>query len=274
MDGPLSLFQGGGRYGLSLALALPGHRRLRRLVDRGRRALGRRPPPAALPAGRREPSRAARRPSARRARWPDELATFVAAFERAESGWRIEREPAVLDLPGAGLCVPDLASCARATARASSSSCSASGAARRSFAGSIWCAPACPNKILFAASKSLRVGEALLDDAQGAALYVFSRVLGVRAVLEHLERLAGLAALALSLAVEVARLTAAVARGVDLARRDRVVARVRAAGPEHARRDAVIDDVAAVAVVDAAARGELTVVLHPVAGVAVLRRRS
>ena len=43
-----------------------------------------------------------------------------------------------------------------------------------------------PHKILFAASKSLRVGEALLDDAQTAALYVFSRVLNVRTILEHL----------------------------------------------------------------------------------------
>ena len=47
-----------------------------------------------------------------------------------------------------------------------------------------------PHRILFAVSKSLRVGEALLDDAQTAALYVFSRVLNVRTILEHLERLA------------------------------------------------------------------------------------
>ena len=47
-----------------------------------------------------------------------------------------------------------------------------------------------PHKILFAASKSLRVGEALLDDAPEAALYVFSRVLNVGAILARLDRLA------------------------------------------------------------------------------------
>ena len=47
------------------------------------------------------------------------------------------------------------------------------------------------DRVLFAASKGLRVGEGLLDDAQGAALYVFSRVLAVRPILAHLERLAG-----------------------------------------------------------------------------------
>ena len=47
-----------------------------------------------------------------------------------------------------------------------------------------------PHRILFAVSKSLRVGEAVLDDAPHAALYVFTRVIAAKPVLDHIERLA------------------------------------------------------------------------------------
>jgi predicted nuclease of restriction endonuclease-like RecB superfamily len=187
MDGPLSLFQAANRYGLSLALALPpiaacdswtieadvrwgAERRPLRFRLGGRSTIGLDPPGDAL---------------------PDELVPFVAAFERAEPGWTIERTPAILDLPGAGLCVPDLAFVR-----------SRDGARVFFELLGFWSREAVfrrvdlvraglPHKILFAASKGLRVGEALLDDAPSAALYVFSRVLNVGAVLDHLERLAG-----------------------------------------------------------------------------------
>ena len=48
-----------------------------------------------------------------------------------------------------------------------------------------------PHRILFAASKALRVSEALLDDADSASLYVFARVPSAKQVLERVERLAG-----------------------------------------------------------------------------------
>ncbi len=196
MDGPLSLFQAAGRYGLSLALALPAiaacdvwsiDADVRWGADRRqlRFRLGGAAKGASAPAFN-APDRAPTDGGL-----PDELATFVAAFERAETGWRVDREPAILDLPGAGLCVPDLAFVrARDGARVFFELLgfwSREAVFRRI---DLVCA-GLPEKILFAASKSLRVGEALLDDAQGAALYVFTRVLAVRAVHERLERLVG-----------------------------------------------------------------------------------
>ena len=53
-----------------------------------------------------------------------------------------------------------------------------------------WVCSGLPQKVLFAAKKGLRVGGVLLDDAETAALYVFSRVLNVRTILERLERIA------------------------------------------------------------------------------------
>jgi hypothetical protein len=47
-----------------------------------------------------------------------------------------------------------------------------------------------PDRILFAASRDLRVGEAVLDGSSTAALYTFARVLSAREILKRLERLA------------------------------------------------------------------------------------
>lgn len=186
MDGPLSLFQSAGRYGLSLALALPAiaacdawtidadvrwgaERRPLRFRLAGRSTVGIDSPGDTL---------------------PDELTTFVAAFARAESDWRIDLAPAILDLPGAGLCVPDL--CFVRTADGARVFFELLGFWSREavFKRIDLVRAGLPHKILFAASKSLRVGEALLDDAPHAALYVFSRVLNVGAILDRLARLA------------------------------------------------------------------------------------
>ena len=186
MDGPLSLFQSGGRYGLSLALALPAIAACERwrLEADVRWGAERRPLQFRL-AG--ETSAAVAPPGDA---LPDELATFVAAFERAASGWSIDRAPAILDLPGAGLCVPDL--CFVRTADGARVHFELLGFWSREavFRRIDLVRAGLPHRILFAASKSLRVGEALLDDAQTAALYVFSRVLNVRTILDHLERIA------------------------------------------------------------------------------------
>ena len=112
--------------------------------------------------GRRAPSTIANDAAA--PSLPDELAAFVTAFERLESGWRVDREPAVLDLPGAGVCVPDLAFVrARDGARV-----------HFELLGfwsreAVWrrvelVRAGLPHRILFAVSKGLRVGEAVLDD--------------------------------------------------------------------------------------------------------------
>jgi uncharacterized protein len=187
LDGPLSLFQGGTRYGLQLGLVLPAiaacdvwsiDAEVRWGVDR--RPLRFRTGGAAMTIAAN-----AAAPSL-----PDELAAFVTAFERLESGWRVDREPTVLDLPGAGVCVPDLAFVrARDGARV-----------HFELLGfwsreAVWrrvelVRAGLPHRILFGVSKALRVGEAVLDDTPQAALYVFSRVIGAKQVLDRIETLA------------------------------------------------------------------------------------
>lgn len=186
LDGPFSLFQGGTRYGLQLGMALPAiaacdtwsveadvawgaDRRALKFRLEGKAAALLDTPPSL----------------------PDDLAAFVAAFDALASDWRVDTEPAVLDIPGAGLCVPDLAFVR------------ASDGARVYFEllgfwsrEAVWrrvdlVRAGLPHRILFAVSKTLRVGEAALDDTTPtAALYVFTRVINARQVLARIEALA------------------------------------------------------------------------------------
>jgi predicted nuclease of restriction endonuclease-like RecB superfamily len=186
IDGPLSLFQAGAKYGLQLALALPAIAACDAWAIEADVRWGAERRPARFRLSGHAMSSAQDSTAA----IPDELAAFVEAFQRAETGWRIDREPAVLDLPGAGLCVPDLV-----FQRASDG-------ARVFFELlGFWSREAVfrridlvraglPHRILFAASKTLRVSEALLDESPTAALYIFTRAIAVRAVLRHLETLA------------------------------------------------------------------------------------
>jgi uncharacterized protein len=189
IDGPLSLFQGGGRYGLQLALALPAIAdcdvwSIEAEVRWGAERRDLRFRLSGTAKGATSPVASSELAP------PSELDGFVAAFERLDSGWRIDREPAVLDLPGAGLCVPDLA-----FVRARDGAC-----VYLELLG-FWSREAVfrridlvraglPQRILFAVSKGLRVGEALLDDAPTAALYVFGRVISAKEILARLESLA------------------------------------------------------------------------------------
>jgi uncharacterized protein len=191
MDGPLSLFQGGGRYGLSLALALPAIAACDRwrLDADVRWGADRRPLRFRL-AGATSAvvARPAEAPPGDTL--PDELATFVGAFARLTTDWKIDRAPAILDLPGAGLCVPDLCFVRNADGARVHFELLGFWSREAVFRRIDLVRAGLPHKILFAASKSLRVGEALLDDTPSAALYVFSRVLNVRTILDHLERIA------------------------------------------------------------------------------------
>jgi len=182
IDGPFRLFQAVTRYGLQLGLALPAiaacdrwsieaelrwgnDRQARRFRLSGAATAGAEPAPALLP----------------------EVEAFAAAFEALDSDWRIDREPAVLDLPGAGLCVPDLAFVRGKT---------------RVFLEVLgfWSREAVwrrvdlvqaglPHRILFAVSRHLRVSEAVLDRVPGAGLYVYARAMSPKAVLEQIETL-------------------------------------------------------------------------------------
>jgi predicted nuclease of restriction endonuclease-like RecB superfamily len=188
IDGPFSLFQAVTRYGLQLGLALPAIAECDEwaLEADVRWGVERRPARFLLD-GRAAPAPALAPPSC-----PTAIDALVVGFEKLGSAWRVERDPAVLDLPGVGLCVPDLA-----FAR------DRPGGVDRVFfellgfwsREAVWrrvdlVRAGLPHRILFAVSRDLRVSEEVLADDAPGALYVFARTPSARAVLDRLESFA------------------------------------------------------------------------------------
>ncbi|MDB4979332.1 MAG: hypothetical protein JWM82_84 [Myxococcales bacterium] len=191
IDGPLSLFQAVTRYGLQLGLALPAiaacdRWEIEAAVRWGpeRRAARFALSSDAIDGGTRM---ADAEPAVR-----DDVRSLVAAFEKLDSGWRVERDPAVLDLPGVGLCVPDLAFVRERQGRVVRVHLEVLGFWSRQavFQRIDLVRAGLPHKILFAASRDLRVSEELLDDTPSASLYIFTRALNARAIRERLDALA------------------------------------------------------------------------------------
>jgi predicted nuclease of restriction endonuclease-like RecB superfamily len=186
LDGPFSLFESVTKYGLSLALALPA------LTACGAWSLSAdvRWGPTRLPLVFRLEGDA--RPDGGEVpdRLPDEVEALLARFDGREGSWKASRCEELLDLPGVGLCVPDLAFTHRE-----------SGEVIYLEVMGFWSRDAVwkrvelvqaglPNKILFAVSSRLRVSEAVLDEESPGALYVYKGAMSPARIEEKLDALA------------------------------------------------------------------------------------
>src|SRR5262249_13869617 len=102
IDGPFSLFESVTRYGLQLALALPALCECEafRLAAEVRWGAGRTPLGFHVEGGAGG--------GTGEVRLPDEVAALADAVRALDTPWKVAPAGAILDLPGAGLCVPDL----------------------------------------------------------------------------------------------------------------------------------------------------------------------
>jgi predicted nuclease of restriction endonuclease-like RecB superfamily len=186
IDGPFSLFEQTTKYGLQLALALPAlmactHWDITADLRWGkdRRALR-------YHARGGEASEAEELAQA----LPDEQAALLAEIARQDSPWQGSAANAILDLPGVGVCVPDLELVHRQTGQ-------------RVFfellgfwsRAAVWKRVEMVERnldqpIVFAVSKHLRVSEEVLPDDVPAALYVYARVPSASAILQKVEEVA------------------------------------------------------------------------------------
>lgn len=184
IDGPFSLFQSVAKYGLELALLLPALEACERLRLRAEVRWSHQGRPLTFAY---EPAARAAREQAPRAR--DEVAELEQALRELGDEWQIEPAERVLDLPGMGVCVPDLV--LRRAADGAVVLVEVLGFWSRA---SVWqrvelAQKGLGERLLFVVSSRLRVSEEVLDDADEAALYVYKGRINPRSVLRHAERL-------------------------------------------------------------------------------------
>jgi predicted nuclease of restriction endonuclease-like RecB superfamily len=182
IDGPFSLFQAVTKYGLGLALLLPA------LDDCG---------PWSLDADVRwdKTTRVHRfhleggqnSPAPGRVHLPDDVAALVSRVKKLGRGWSVAPSDAILDLPGLGLCIPDLVF--------------RHGRSREPYylevmgfwsRDAVWrrvelVQAGLPHRILFAVSSRLRVSERVLDGELPGQLYVYKGTMMANEVLDRLD---------------------------------------------------------------------------------------
>jgi predicted nuclease of restriction endonuclease-like RecB superfamily len=189
IDGPFSLFESVSKYGLQLALAYPaiascGRWSLEAEVRWGKER-------RALTFAARGQAEEAAGPEA--VPLPEEVGALLEELQEtlpAEGRWRVAVSQRIVDLPGAGMVVPDL-----------ELTDTRSGVAVSVEVLGFWSREAVwrrvelaerglPLPIVFVVGKQLRVSEQALPDTLPAALYVYSRRIGVKALLERVETVA------------------------------------------------------------------------------------
>lgn len=183
IDGPFSLFESVTKYGLSLALALPaltacGEWQIRADVRWGpnRNALVFTLDGDARPDGGAIPDRL-----------PEEVEALLSRFDGREGAWIASRADEILELPGVGLCVPDLAFTHRETGEIVYLEVMGFWSRDAVWKRVELVQAGLPHKILFAVSSRLRVSEAVLDDELPGKLYVYKGAMSAAQIERHLD---------------------------------------------------------------------------------------
>ncbi len=184
IDGPFSLFESATRYGLALAMALPAIRACDhwRLDAELRWGPERSPLRFQLAGTGSDVGDASPHVS-------DEVAALIKGVEGLGTRWDIFPAETLLDLPGAGVCVPDVVFTHRDT-----------GECVYLEVLGYWSRPAVwrrvelverglADRVVFAVGQHLRVSEAALDSGLPGALYVYKRTMSARALVDRVEAL-------------------------------------------------------------------------------------
>ena len=189
IDGPFSLFESVTKYGLQLALALPAIRECDSFRLEAEVRWGKERTPLVFRMEEKHPlSRSGTEPP----RLTDEVEKLLQDLQAHKTPWTITPSTDILNLPGFGLCVPDLV-----FRSPHSDACIYLEVLGFWSREAVWrrvelVEQGLSHRILFAVSKHLRVSEEVLGDELPGALYVYKRVLHARTVLDRIEALAEL----------------------------------------------------------------------------------
>lgn len=181
IDGPFSLFRSVTKYGLQLALMLPALEACGKWSLEAEVRWHKDKPPYQFHLSGERVAKTAGPPLL-----PEAIARLMTQFKKRPSDWRAEPAVDVLELPGVGLCVPDLVFEHRTTGR-------------RVFLevmghwsrDAVWkrvelVEAGLPFEIFFAVSSRLRVSEAVLADDVPGSLYVYKGAMSAKVMLDRL----------------------------------------------------------------------------------------
>jgi len=182
IDGPYSLFESVTKYGMELALLLPALQGCDGVQLTADLRWGKKRDKLKFALELEHVS--VNEPSPPR----DDIQALLEAFAKAEL-WRAELASEVLDLPGIGLCVPDL--CFTHQGTGEQVLCEVLGFWNRD---AVWrrielVERGLASKIVFVVSARLRVSEEVLDGAESAALYVYKGAINSKALERKLDEL-------------------------------------------------------------------------------------
>jgi len=183
IDGPFSLFTASTKYGLELALSLPSLLSCDEHTISATLRWGKERTPLTFKLeGKNRRAREHEEP-----RLPDEVEAFLSRFRALESDWQASVSSDILQVPGAGLCVPDLRFVSQSTGEV----------AYLEVLGywsrdAVWkrvelVERGLQERVLFAVSSRLRVSEEALGDDVPGSLYVYKGTLSPREVLRRLD---------------------------------------------------------------------------------------
>lgn len=184
IDGPFSMFSASTKYGLNLALCLPSLLACDEHVISANLRWGKERTPLTFKIEgklKRNDEHARSEP-----RLPDELETLLERFRALNSEWDATPSSDILELPGHGLCVPDLRFVSRTTGEI----------AYLELLGfwsrdAVWrrvelATRGLRERVLFAVSSRLRVSEEVLSEEVPSRLVVFKGSLSAKEVLRRL----------------------------------------------------------------------------------------
>lgn len=188
IDGPYSLFDAVTKYGLQLALVLPAldlcdawELEADVLWGRDRQRC------RFVASGGSAPDLAAGNDEAPSAPLADDVAALVVRFRALDTPWQLEPFPEILDLPGVGLCVPDLQFRHRDTGETVYLEVLGFWSREAVWRRVDLVQAGLPYRVLFAVSERLRVSADVLDAGAASALYVYKGVMSARRIAELLE---------------------------------------------------------------------------------------
>ena len=185
VDGPFSLFESITKYGLQLAMLVPvleaaRHYTLVADVRWGKGEL-RQALRFSCEGGSNAPAERA---------LSDEAQALLSALKDEGGPWKPRVSDTILELPGVGLCVPDLELQHKKTGEVVYVELMGFWSRDAVFRRKTLVDGGLPARIVFVASSHLRVREELLADDQTGSLYVYKRVPSAKALLERVTEVA------------------------------------------------------------------------------------